>query len=1735
MATDTRTELGPDLFSRLSFLSGHLQPSQTEQRAVHALQERLAVALRHEDLETSVGRRLSILGSDLFSPEAVAADDRTRLATISRRVSEQESDPELRVFVRDVPTRAIEMSGAVPQWASGAAVQSVAGPFLNKDGRQIWYDFFAIRKLVALYVAGQVDPALLFDVSLHKIFINGRLPLVDPAPAYELVPDTVWIRANLLAANAPASLFCALRITGGLIRLSAKATVVDGRLTMATATRATVTLDLDQPAVTDADSSSPYGDDARSATLALPGRLQFHFTAAMSAIDEVTGSIGQRIYGETMTFRWDSHTAPTFDQALGRVLIPLASSAQTFAIRSATSSFFTPEGSAPIQRSAWALPAAAIDVAKPSPAAGVGGLLLQCTGGIAVRWSGLIGGDVQLRAPSILHDPGAIGITDVTARSVGCTQRYQLWRDARNRFGSSIDVQYTQTFPLVFVAAANGSETLATLANTNPRLDRPVTASGFPFDIHSQASLVITGLTKALRLIYLFDDNILFDTFSPNRPGAGQPVPLAIALRNALFKVTPVNGCLLFGALANDLVRVERGAMFLAFGVYAYLPTLPDPYAASLGVLRAQFSKRNPGEVDPTYVSRSIWLSLVSLTAWQPDTPTRDQVVVSFHFVPLTYPFQVQAAVAGAEPASRQAAESPAAMADRPLMAAAQKLPDYQAIWNDSAGRFQADAFALLDVSSNADQMGVSFSNFGGRRFERLQTLTPLPASGFPFAARGLDVVSQGQNVKAFTVPQISWEPVVNLTPPEKAGDPPSPLNYYPNDGGPTRIGNNSVQMVPIAPIPVCEFLVDAYDSEPNNVTAALMTLPWGLRSLAYLDKHNNAQTDKPQIEIHRPAFSDDRLGALALRLTAGSGFHEESASFRGATLQVNNVLDAGGAPSGASTLGYDVTVIFNGDFFESPNPLDLNAKGVPLTQIDLSGYGASTVSNWVKRNAKFASTSQCTFEIFLGRTAHQVIQVRSILYPWGIRVVRTITMLRAGSAYVYRVDSGWKAESDGRFDFRFQLYDPGTNTESTVAPYTIHPGVVKGLFNVKNIRTALADVLPVLGTMDNTNFLMLDADKRIVRQTGGPSSVPLNLQPVYFDADVELESIVQGAVGGRLPSRKILGFVQLAPPGIPITPLAFKGLLDRQFGAIGGPLDGVMDIGKNGQRIRINRLDVNSAVDVNGIDPVFVAAARGSVVLPKDGAWSLVSHARGTGEVTPLPESTTVPIIRVGQLAADMTYPDTALLRIANPADLVRPPSTETVNFGFLQSTNTQKVLFLTPAFAGQAVDTIPGKLMSKTPPLFVDAYRLLGSKAIFPNIGDAATGFGDAIALTKDFAKNALQDGGTQVLELMSISSADGIARLKEDGYKLLNAVQKFDLPTSEWYLIDEDYLKVYVEYKAATQNRDKTTQNRAGVLNYDINSFAANVGDRWKSRLNNIAMVVDLGPLKRLMTVKGNFDARKGADASYVGSAGDPDFAAPQISFSKELQPVIDILEILEDLQGENYADAVRKGLKIAMSNSADGWEYKFEAAKEIPVLKFPVPDFVYNDPNCPFKLQASMKIGFYFNAALTTTALSDPKKLLPTAGAFVEFFGRLSVMCVSLSVATVYAVGQVDLRLAGDTRVGPSLLMKFGFGAQVVVGLPVVGSVSLLYVVGIEIYVDSTKLNISAFMLFQGQAELLGGLIGVTITIEAKGTILKTSSPDRTDLIAQVTFGLDISIFLVIDISFSKSWQEQRQIA
>lgn len=1083
------------------------------------------------------------------------------------------------------------------------------------------------------------------------------------------------------------------------------------------------------------------------------------------------------------------------------------------------------------------------------------------------------------------------------------------------------------------------------------------------------------------------------------------------------------------------------------------------------------------------------------------------------------------------------------------------RLPDFEGQWDEGTQRLLRDTFALLDVSTNADLLGISFSVFDNRRMAMVTTHTAVPVPGqagvgLPLQVQGMDVVSQGTNARLFTVPQISWEPVFNLTPPSIPGDPAGGFNYYPNDGGPTRVINNSDQQVTLAPIPLTNFLVSTFDTNDQFAALALFTLPFGLKALALLQKQYPGRKGT-EVQFNSKSFANSVTGALQLAIHGGEAQVEgQGDMFKGSTVQLNNILDFNGNPTGNSTLAATPTLIFNNEFFS--NQSLMNERGVPLTRWDLSGYGASMFSNWLNPKAPIASTSQAKFDVIVGRTGHEIIQVKSLMYPWAIKVVRTITLFRTSSGYVYRHDSGWRAESDGRFDFTYYAYDtnptppPPLVTVEKQATYEIHPGVIKGLFNIKDIKET-TEIAPYTDPMVIAPFAEYVNQFGVITQNGNTAlSLPVNLQPVFFNADVEIENPLNGyvtkTIDGQekklIASKRILGFVQVAPLGQPLTNDALRSLITRQLGTIGGPVDCVVNIGSSGQQMRLNRFDISNSVAANGSNPTFVAAGRGNVILPKDGSWSMVQHQHGTGEVTPVPQELSVPLIRIGKLVKQAGQlvldknPANELLRVANPTELLRTAVNGTINYGFLQSTDTQKALFLTPSFK-QGVE----KMLSKTPPLFVDAFRIVNSKAVFPNIGNAVNTFGDAISLFSkgtEFTKTALTDGGQQVLEIMQIDKV--VNAVKQQGFELLKKVEEFDLPNTEWKLIEiGGAFKIYIEYKADNVQKPKSqgggSKNLKGSLNFDVDSFANNLADTWKSRMSNVGLVVDLGPIKRLMTIKGNWDAKKGAEAQYGGSASDPDFPSPQIEFAPELQPVIEILQILQDLQGENYKDAFQRGLKLAMSNKAGTWEYKFEAAKEIPVVRFPMPDFLYNDPNAPLKLEAGLKLGAYFNAALKVT--TDPTQLLPTAGGFLEFYGRLSVMCVSLSIATVYAVGQASVRIAADTKTGPSLTLKFGFGAQIVVGLPVAGNVSVLYMVGVEMYVDAVKLNVSAFLLFQGHAEILAGLVSVTITIEAKGTISRAN--DRTDLAAQVTFGLDITVFWVIDISFSTSWQEQRQIA
>ncbi|MBE7174992.1 MAG: hypothetical protein INR69_01220 [Mucilaginibacter polytrichastri] len=1765
----------PDqLLSLLAGFTVHLQ-SAKDATALHEVQEALASTIISRSGEGPEFKKYVFENSDLFSVQKIREDDKKRLETIVNKAIRSRKTPTIQAVVRDMPVQSTQLGGATAKSVAGARISKTI-PLKTIEGRDIFVDVINIRKLVALYIQGQTEPAILFNSSFSRK-IRGVATKPELTREFKVLPDSVWINARLLASNAPAGVYCPLRVKGGKISLSELPVYTAEKLTVAAGVTISVALDLDQKTGFDSDASSPYGGDARDAVIELPKTFAFELRGTTKKILGV-GNSSWSVYGQPYTFTYANAQNTVHNPLLGRVAVPLQCDSAVFTIKNCASPFFHLEGSADIKSAWWTIPAATIDITKPPEADSNGGFVIEAANGLLSSW-GANEKKTILKTPFLIGEPGRIGLTDLASDGTGVFQTLDTWKDAQNPFGTSFDIFYRKDAGLIYNTLAAGNELLLTAVNTDMHIDRPVKVNGEAVQVRSANSVLVLAVNKTKNSIGLIDDNILWDN---KLPAQKIPVvkPLALAMHNALFTVTPANGAILFGECDKDFTRIDRGNLYLAFGLYSYLPTLPDPYAANLGVLEAQFRQNVPGTTVSTVRESRVWMWLISRTQWEKQENAADKVGVSFHFAPLQQALNVEKEVPKKAP-GKSPSTSPAAslkdLQNNGVLYRAEPLEtrltdtDIQSIGKTFfsaqeagtattrsttraaskqnpavSGRriipvFDLEDFALLDVSSKANQMGVAYSGSNQRNmaFMRMFGIQPDPngQSGemFPIQVSGLDVVTAGKNARAFTMPQIAWEPVMNFTEPavnpvdpDLSYDPPRGFNYYPNDGIATRIGNFGNDPVALSPIPMARYLEATYRDRKDGKTYALFNLPFGMLAFSIIDG-NEQQAEKPKIKSIEPVFDKYVIGGLQLELQSGSSFSadDEDNVFRGLTIQLINVQDAFGTSSKWSTLGSSVEYIFNGEFYRGPTPANPGRTGVPLKSIGLSGYGASTFSDWHNRDAAFAQTSQALFNVVAGRTANEVVQVRSMIYPYGIVVVRTITIFRLNNGYVARVDSGWQAETDGRFNFA---------EKTGVDPYKhIHPGLIKGVYNVRNIRE---------------NELSFSDDPTDTKLRG-----------VNFDCEVDIENVIEGAGSqGRVPSKGVLGFVQLSPQGVAISPQMFQNLLKAQGGSIGGPVNCTLKVAGSLQHMKVNRFDVNNST--NGAEPAFVGAVRGTVILPKDGSWSMVTHSRQDGMVTPLPEQLSVPLIREGRWEKGKLVEDVSakLFRIAHPTELLRAPAPDTVNFGFVQNLNSQKVLFLTPSFK-----TGMNSLLSKTPPLLADAYRLMNTNAIFPNIGDGENSFGTAIQMLsgKSAAQNGLEafnrvkegasavlDGGKQVFELLEIKTREEAGKLADQGYKLikqkiggviddaLNEAFRFDLPTGDYDLVGEDGdpFHVYIQYAAQSKT---SGQPFPGNYDFDIDSFAGDMAKQWKGRLNNLAMVVDLGPLKKMMTIKGNFNASKSSETNFGGKATDDTLAlpTPEIEFSDELEPVIKILEILAQLSQGNYADALKKGLKVAMSNTANVWEYKFEATKDIPLVKFPL-GALYDAPQTPLKLEASMSLGVYFNAALKVT--TDPSQLLPTAGAFFKFHGGLQVMCVSVAAATIYAVGNVDLKISADTSPLIAVDMKFGFGAQIGVGLPVIGNVSILFMVGVEIYVDSTqKVAVSAFLLFRGHAEILGGIIGVTITIEAKGTIEKNPPvggvKQPTNCRASVTFALDISIFLVIDISFSESWEETRQIA
>jgi len=563
-----------------------------------------------------------------------------------------------------------------------------------------------------------------------------------------------------------------------------------------------------------------------------------------------------------------------------------------------------------------------------------------------------------------------------------------------------------------------------------------------------------------------------------------------------------------------------------------------------------------------------------------------------------------------------------------------------------------AAPFRLLDLSTNVSQFGVAFSTASA-------------------SIADLYLQVPGVEVEVMTLPAVQWEPVIT---PDQSTPFPSPLTYA-DSGVPAALAASSVTLVPIAPRPAIDALLAAYHGTPPSAVSMRFTLPFGIVANARFERARVITASSVIMSEVTPQFTQQNLTGgdqLSVRAQHGLIVTSESPSLPGTAEQLQNAR-ASGVPTTTTVLSP-----IDGTFNDNFGPSALTPR-IPVTRIDISGFGESTFSDWRNNSKDAATVCKAQFNVIVGRTAREVVQVYSVLYPYAVGVVRTITIERQNGGVVARHDSGWQAVSDGVYAYP----NPDLVT---------HPGLVRGVVNVTNIR----DTGQTYTTSDGSE-----------------------LMAVRFDCAVTMENAVAGSGPAGVPARDQLGYVQLTDPvhhGA-LAPDQYAELV-AAVGPMGGPVDCIVDIGGTGQRIRVAHVGVGTGSGVGG--PEFVMAAWGSPIMPGGGQWSFVVQPDGADAPQAVDSDLGVPVVRAGP--ATSPPPTTSPYRFADPGDALQPDSPAS-DYGVLHATGTQRVLFPRPKIEATGAHAIT----SVRAPVIADPYALGLSVGPFPRL-DACIPFPDA-----------------------------------------------------------------------------------------------------------------------------------------------------------------------------------------------------------------------------------------------------------------------------------------------------------------------------------------------------------------------------------------------------------------------
>ncbi len=726
---------------------------------------------------------------------------------------------------------------------------------------------------------------------------------------------------------------------------------------------------------------------------------------------------------------------------------------------------------------------------------------------------------------------------------------------------------------------------------------------------------------------------------------------MSYALENGLLRTRGVTGLILVADLVGK--RGTSGILLMGHDLVGVTPTLPDPYA----------SYRVGGDV---VTGKSLFGSV----SWKmPSDPRTAFSTDQLPFEPLDSNGTLHAdfITGGSIASSAKASVGPIT--------------------------------ALFDVSSIANQFGVA--------------VTARAQPAWQIVGQRLSI--SGAESALFTVPSIAWEPVLGI----------DRQFFFPvalDDGGATTVSVPSVTLRPLAPNSYIDGLIADYATGADLV--AQITLPFGLK--ARIDTrtqfNNTPPVPRPTLGLAQPQFpADQRSGGRQLRVDAFPYYYESYRVMPGFS-NAGGFLPPGPPPPPPGpadseyvhdilddTPSHDIANFWNQDFAGDPQKSPAT-HFVPLSRYDLSGYGASTFSDF-RPGGTASGISEARFDVIVGRTVYELVQAQSFILPWCIPVVNTTIFERDPSGYVLRHNSGWQAKGPGRFEF------------DQIGNADIEFGGIQGVFNVHNIVEAAGTF-----TYGGSTFTRVRFDADVYLTVGAPDGL----------------TVSGGDPAGHLPSGGLSGYLELSASKLPQLNDAL-GLIDA-YGAATGPIAAEVSVfgtgilmGLTGVEATATRADVARP---SGPPRTIAVALRGTPRLPRDGSWSIGVRATSGNVPQPVPPTTPVPLVRARANPGDW--------HIAEGSDVVALDAPLTA-YGYLQATGANKVFFEHPVVSN-VVGANP--LNFQQSPKLADVGKLLGDGGLLPDIlslvdfgaFDGLAPSGDGLALGKRLENDV--DLGKRVL---------------------------------------------------------------------------------------------------------------------------------------------------------------------------------------------------------------------------------------------------------------------------------------------------------------------------------------------------------------------------------------------------